>query len=95
MPDIYTSDWYEAVKVAINEAVVKIPNAPKDSFTIQVEIVGDGKTPLWQRLVAWTTWLRFRSPDSSTAWCAWTPMVRSSGLPCCGMTPALPTPPSS
>ena len=45
MPDIYTPDWYEAVKVAINEAVVKIPNAPKDSFTIQVEIVGDGKTP--------------------------------------------------
>ena len=66
MPDIYTSDWYEAVKVAINEAVVKIPNAPKDSFTIQVEIVGDGKTPY----VAGGDMLRFliRLEEGVCAW---------------------------
>jgi putative sterol carrier protein len=45
MPDVYTPDWYEAVKTAINDAVAKIPNAPKDSFTIQAEIMGDGKSP--------------------------------------------------
>jgi putative sterol carrier protein len=45
MPDVYTTEWYEAVKVAINEAVATIPEAPTDSFTIQVEIVGDGRSP--------------------------------------------------
>jgi len=45
MPDVYTPAWYEAVKVAINDAVAKIPDAPSDSFTIQVEIVGDGQSP--------------------------------------------------
>lgn len=45
MPDVYTADWYEAVKEAINAAVAKIPDAPTDSFTIQVEIVGDGRSP--------------------------------------------------
>lgn len=45
MPDVYTTPWYESVKEAINTAVAKIPNAPTDSFTIQVEIAGDGKSP--------------------------------------------------
>lgn len=45
MPDVYTTPWYEAVKTAINEAVVNIKNVPEDSFTVQVEIVGDGKSP--------------------------------------------------
>lgn len=45
MPDIYTTPWYEAVKVAINEAVAKVPDAPDDSFTVQAEIVGDGQSP--------------------------------------------------
>lgn len=45
MPDIYTSDWYEAVKEAINTAVKKLPDVPQDEFTIAVEIVGDGITP--------------------------------------------------
>lgn len=45
MPDVYTADWYEAVKEAINTAVAKIPEAPTDSFTIQAEIVGDGQSP--------------------------------------------------
>lgn len=45
MPDIYTSDWYEAVKEAINTQVAKLSDVPKDEFTIAVEIVGDGTTP--------------------------------------------------
>jgi len=45
MPDVYTADWYEAVKEAINEAVARIPDSPTDSFTIQAEIVDDGHSP--------------------------------------------------
>lgn len=45
MPDVYTTDWYEAVKVAINTRVATMAKVPKDEFTIAVEIVGDGKTP--------------------------------------------------
>ncbi len=45
MPDVYTAEWYEAVKEAINAAVAQIPEAPTDSFTIQAEIVGDGSSP--------------------------------------------------
>ncbi|MFN8036423.1 MAG: SCP2 sterol-binding domain-containing protein [Acidimicrobiia bacterium] len=45
MPDVYTPEWYEAVREAINTAVAKIPNRPTDSFTIAVEIVGDGQSP--------------------------------------------------
>jgi putative sterol carrier protein len=45
MPDVYTAPWYEAVKEAINAAVATIDDAPNDSFTIQAEIVGDGRSP--------------------------------------------------
>lgn len=66
MPDVYTTDWYEAVKVAINAAVATIPEAPTDSFTIQVEIVGDGTTPY----VAEGDMLRFliRLENGQCAW---------------------------
>lgn len=45
MPDIYTTDWYEAVKSAINEAVVDLRDAPEGAWTICVEILGDGASP--------------------------------------------------
>jgi hypothetical protein len=45
MPDVYTTEWYEAVKEAINNRVATLKDAPLDEFTIAVEIVGDGKTP--------------------------------------------------
>lgn len=45
MPDVYTAPWYESVKEAINEAVAKVPGAPTESFTIQAEVVGDGRSP--------------------------------------------------
>lgn len=66
MPDVYTTQWYEAVKDAINEAVAKIPNAPNDSFTIQAEVVGDGQSPY----VADGSTLRFlvRLEEGRCAW---------------------------
>lgn len=45
MPDVYTPEWYEAVKTAINTRVTTLADVPRDGFTIAVEIVGDGKTP--------------------------------------------------
>lgn len=45
MPDIYTSDWYEAVKSAINDAVTHLRDTPEGAWTICVEIVGDGLSP--------------------------------------------------
>lgn len=45
MPDVYTTDWYEAVQEAINTRVASLKDVPTDEFTIAVEIVGDGKTP--------------------------------------------------
>ncbi|MFN8036421.1 MAG: hypothetical protein U0V73_10840 [Acidimicrobiia bacterium] len=45
MPDVYTPERREAVKEAMNAAVVRIPNAPTDSFTIRAEVVGDGRSP--------------------------------------------------
>jgi len=45
MPDVYTPDWYESVKEAINASVATLKDVPSDSFTIAVEIVGDGVPP--------------------------------------------------
>ncbi len=45
MPDVYTPEWYEAVKDAINDRVATLASVPVDEFTIAVEIVGDGSTP--------------------------------------------------
>lgn len=45
MPDIYTTDWYEAVKEAINAAVDGLRDVPEGEWTICVEIVGDGVSP--------------------------------------------------
>jgi putative sterol carrier protein len=45
MADVYTPEWYEAVRSAINQSVTTLPDVPDDSFTIAVEIVGDGASP--------------------------------------------------
>ena len=45
MPDIYTVDWYESVKDAINTAVGTMSDTPEGAWTICVEIVGDGISP--------------------------------------------------
>ena len=45
MPDVYTPEWYDAVREAINARVAELPDVPQDGFNIAVEIVGDGRSP--------------------------------------------------
>lgn len=45
MPDVYTPEWYDSVKEAINASVATLKDVPSDSFTIAVEIEGDGSSP--------------------------------------------------
>lgn len=45
MPDIYTSDWYEAVREAINTRIVNVKDVPESAFTCRIEIVGDATSP--------------------------------------------------
>lgn len=45
MPDIYTEQWYEALKNLINEDALIASKSPKGSWTAVVEIVGDGRSP--------------------------------------------------
>ena len=45
MPDVYTPEWYDAVREAINTRVAELSDVPRDAFNIAVEIVGDGRSP--------------------------------------------------
>jgi len=45
MPDIYTPDWYEAVRDAINSRVSDMEGLPEGSWNIAVDILGDGVSP--------------------------------------------------
>ncbi len=45
MADIYSPDWYAAVRTAINEAVGDLTDLPEGDWMIKVEIVGDGTSP--------------------------------------------------
>lgn len=45
MPDIYTADWYESVKGAINAEVATMRNVPEGAWTVAVEIMGDDLSP--------------------------------------------------
>ncbi len=45
MPDVYSPDWYEAVRVAMNERATKLRQVPDGSFVIVIEIAGDGVSP--------------------------------------------------
>ena len=45
MPDIYSADWYESVRSAINEKVKTLKGVPDGAFNVAVEIVGDGTSP--------------------------------------------------
>lgn len=45
MPDIYTTEWYEALKNLINSDELIKAKAPKGAWTAAVEMVGDGKSP--------------------------------------------------
>ncbi len=45
MPDIYTSEWYDAVRDAINAGVGQLRSVPEGRFVVAVEVVGDGVSP--------------------------------------------------
>ncbi|MBI2168420.1 MAG: SCP2 sterol-binding domain-containing protein [Actinobacteria bacterium] len=45
MPAIYTPEWYESVKEAINAKVATVKDVPEGAWTVAVEIAGDGVSP--------------------------------------------------
>ncbi len=45
MPDIYTTEWYESVRDAINAGVGQLRSVPEGRFVVAVEVVGDGVSP--------------------------------------------------
>jgi hypothetical protein len=45
MPDIYTPEWYEALRQLINNDDLIRSKAPKGQWTAVVELVGDGLSP--------------------------------------------------
>lgn len=45
MADIYTTEWYEEVRDAMNARVVTMKDLPKGVLQIKVEIYGDGVSP--------------------------------------------------
>jgi putative sterol carrier protein len=45
MADIYTPEWYDDVRDAMNTRVATMQNLPTGALQIKVEIVGDGCSP--------------------------------------------------
>ena len=45
MTDIYTSDWYEEVRNAMNARVATMKDLPVGALQIKIEICGDGVSP--------------------------------------------------
>jgi putative sterol carrier protein len=45
MPDIYTTEWYDSVRDAINAGVSRLRSVPEGRFVVAVEVVGDGISP--------------------------------------------------
>jgi putative sterol carrier protein len=45
MPDVYSAEWYEAVREAINERARTLRRVPEGRFLVAVEIEGDGASP--------------------------------------------------
>lgn len=45
MADIYTDDWYEQVRDAINRRVEGMKGLPEGAWHVAVDIVGDGRSP--------------------------------------------------
>ncbi|MHB1787325.1 MAG: SCP2 sterol-binding domain-containing protein [Acidimicrobiales bacterium] len=45
MADIYTPDWYDEVRAAINARVATLKGVPQGAWTCRVEIAGDGTSP--------------------------------------------------
>ncbi len=45
MPDIYSTEWYDAVRAAINAGVTRLRTIPEGRFVVAVEIAADGRSP--------------------------------------------------
>lgn len=45
MPDIYSTEWYDAVREAINAGVGQLRSVPEGRFIVAVEVAGDGTSP--------------------------------------------------
>lgn len=45
MADIYTAEWYDAVRETINAKVADLDDRPEGGFTVAVDIQGDGVSP--------------------------------------------------
>ncbi len=45
MPDAYSSEWYEAVRTAINTRVTTMSSLPEGTWHVAVDIEGDGVSP--------------------------------------------------
>ncbi len=45
MSKIYTDEWYESVKDAINKSASTLKEVPKGKWILVIEIVGDGVSP--------------------------------------------------
>jgi hypothetical protein len=45
MADIYTAQWYDEVRDAINGRVASMRNLPSGAWTVKIEIHGDGVSP--------------------------------------------------
>lgn len=45
MPTIYSVEWFDEVRDAINERTAQISELPDGIWTVRIEIVGDGSSP--------------------------------------------------
>jgi putative sterol carrier protein len=45
MADVYTEEWIQAVRAAINAKVANLRDVPEGSILIAIDIVGDGVSP--------------------------------------------------
>ena len=45
MPDVYSDEWYEAVRSAINTRVLTMSTLPAGAWHVAVDIEGDGVSP--------------------------------------------------
>ncbi|MDA8185425.1 MAG: SCP2 sterol-binding domain-containing protein [Actinomycetota bacterium] len=45
MPDVYTDEWYDAVRDAMNASAAKLADLPEGAFVVAIEIFADGCSP--------------------------------------------------
>ena len=45
MADVYTEEWFQAVRTAINDKVASLRDVPRSSILIAVDIAGDAVSP--------------------------------------------------